>query len=132
APGAGGPGRPRAARRGSRRAPAVGQAAELPLGESRLRRAHLQAYLLTGQPLSVVAGRCDLSVPTAQAYAKLFFVINLKARDKVALIIGPGLAAGFGGQDVGRLWMAFGYYVGLPALDAVVAVCVQDQLVERA
>ena len=46
-----------AARRGSRRDPAVRRAAELHLGESRPRRAHLQAYLLTGEPLSVVAGR---------------------------------------------------------------------------
>jgi hypothetical protein len=33
---------------------------------------------------------------------------------------------------MGRLWLAFGYYAGLLALDAVVAVCVQDHLVERA
>src|SRR5262245_62956989 len=107
-----------AARRGSRRDPAVRRAAELHLAESRLRRAHLQAYLLTGQPLSVVAGRCDLSAPTVEAYRELFFDVNLKAGDKVALIIGPGLAAGFGGQDVGRLWLAFGSYAGLAALDA--------------
>jgi hypothetical protein len=117
------------ARRGSRRDPAVRQAAELHLGEARLRRAHLQAYLLTGQPLSVVAGRCDLPAPAAEAYRKLCFDVNLKARDKVALIIGPGLAAGFGGQDVGRLWLAFGYHAGLAALDTAVAISVEDGLV---
>ena len=64
-----------------------------------------------------------------EAYRKLFFDVNLKAGDKVALSIGPGLAAGFGGQDVGRLWLAFGYYAGLAALDAVTPITIEDGLV---
>jgi hypothetical protein len=119
-----------AARRDCRRDPAVRHAAALYFDATHLRRAHFEAYLLTGEPLAVVAGRCDVSVPTAEAYAQLFFDVSRKARDKVALLIGPGLAAGFGRQDVGRLWRAFGYYSGLMALDAAVAVSIEDGLVE--
>jgi hypothetical protein len=119
-------------RSGSRRDPAVQQAAELHLDAPRLRRAQLEAYLLTGEPLAVVAGRCAVPVPTAKAYHKLFFDIRLTARDKVALIIGPGLAAGLGDQEPWRRWLAFGYYAGLVALDAVIVVTVEDGLVEGA
>jgi hypothetical protein len=111
------------------RDPAVRQAAELYFDAPRLRRAHLEAYFLTGDPLAVVAGRCAVPVPTAEAYQKLFFDVNREARDKVALIIGPGLAAGLGGQELWRLWLAFGYYSGLAALDAVIAVTIEDGLV---
>src|SRR5262245_49601668 len=78
-------------RRGCLHDPVVRQAVELHLGESLLRRAHLHAYLLTGVPLSVVAGRCDVSVLVVEAYRMLFFDVRLTARDKVAVLIGPGL-----------------------------------------
>jgi hypothetical protein len=118
--------------RGSRRDAAVREAADLFSNAPRLRRSLVEAYLLTGEPLAAVAARCGISVPTAEAYSKLFFAVNPMARDKVALIIGPGLAAGLGDQDVGQLWLAFGYHAGLMALDAVVRICVEDGLVEGA
>jgi hypothetical protein len=118
------------ARPGARPDLAVQQAVDLYQTASRLRRAHLEAYLLTGEPLDVVAGRCDLPVPTVEAYANLFFAINRKARDKIALIIGPGLAAGLGDQEPWRLWMAFAYHVGLVALDTVIRISIEDGLVE--
>ncbi len=119
------------ARRGSRRDAAVQEAVDLFSDAPRLRRALVEAYLLTGEPLAVAAARCGVSVPTAEAYANLFFDVNLKARDKVAvMVIGPGLGAGVGVNDVGRIWKAAGYHTGLVTLDAVVAVCIEDGLVD--
>src|SRR5262245_43540751 len=93
------------ARRGSRPDRAVRQAAELHFDAPRLRRAQLEAYLLSGAPLAVVAGRCGIYARTAEAYRELFLSVNRQARDKIAVaVIGPGLAAGFCRPDVGRLW----------------------------
>jgi hypothetical protein len=58
------------ARRGSRRDRVVGQAAAPSLVATRLRRAPLEAYPLTGEPLAVVAGRCGVAIPPLGAYAK--------------------------------------------------------------
>lgn len=97
-----------------------------------LHRDSLEAYLLTEAPLEIVAERCSLSVPTAEVFGRLFFDVRprRRARDWVTLqVLGPGVFTGYRKQDLGQLWKTVGFRLGLLALDAVIAVCIQDGLV---
>ena len=93
-----------------------------------------QALLLAGLGDEEVAARCRLVPETVHWFETVFFNIrgHLHARDWVACLIGPGLWRGFTKTEVGRLWMAFGFYAGVRALDVVVAACLEDGLVKGA
>lgn len=90
----------------------------------------LEAYLLTGEPLAFVASRCCLSVPTVEAYTHLFCAMPpRKSSDWVTLhLVGPALVLGVRKSEIGRVWKGVGYHAGSLALDAIVAVSVEDGL----
>jgi hypothetical protein len=120
---------------GGRRDLVVKDAARLAQLPTSYERSLLEAYLLTGEPLPVVADRCSMSLKTVEAYTRLFCDVQprLHARDWIASrVIGPGLWAGFTKQDIGSLWKAFAYYAGVLALEVVVTVSIEDGLVDGA
>lgn len=100
-----------------------------------LQRDALEAFLLTGEPVAVVASRCSLSVAITELYGRTFCDVQprLHARDWIInRVIGPGLWVGFAKENIGSLLRAFGYFAGIHVLDVIVAVCVQDGLVDGA
>jgi hypothetical protein len=89
--------------------------------------------LLTGESLRLIADRCWLRLSVVTAFAKVFFDVRdrLGAGDWIALrAIGPGLWTGFRKEEIGSLWKAFAFSGGVQALDAVVAISIEEGLFE--
>lgn len=94
-----------------------------------------EAYLLTGSPAAVVAGRCGIDVAVIQEYERHFFDVRpwLHARDWITLrAVGQVGLVPFRTEQIGRLWKATAFHGGLHPLDAVVAVSLEDGLVDGA
>jgi hypothetical protein len=99
----------------------------------RLQRDALEAYLLTAEPVDLVARRCSLPTSVAEVYAQTFCDVRpqLHARDWIVRhLIGANLWTGFAEKDIGSVWKLFGLNGGVRILDVIVSVCVQDGLVD--
>jgi len=115
---------------------AISEATRLFLGVGPpLRRAVLEAYLLTGEPIVVVSKRCSVPVSVATAYTNVFFDVRqrLHHRDWIAMhAIGSGIWVGFREDELGQVLKMFAFHGGVDRLDAVLAVCIEDKLIPRA
>src|SRR5262245_54762462 len=105
--------------------PAIRGAVALVREPESLRRALLEAALLTEEPLDEVAGRCDLQVGVVEAFHALFFAVRdrPKARDWLmihAVRSGPWNA--FEGLQPAGLWKYIVFTGGVRALDIAFAV----------
>lgn len=92
----------------------------------------VRARVLAGQTDDEIAGRCGVSPDTIHLYEALHFNVRdrLDAPDWVASrVIGPGLWRGFTGEEMGKLWMAVGFYGGPLALDAVIEATLENGVV---
>jgi hypothetical protein len=89
------------------------------------RRWHVEALLLTTEPLEEVARLTGVPVETVEAYHQLLFDVRprLRAKDWVMLrVIGTTGPQGYVGQRLGPLWKLVAYTGGRPALEVVMAV----------
>jgi hypothetical protein len=105
--------------------PALAEALRLYRDESPNHRWRLEAYLLTDEPMQIVANRCLVSLETAQTYHEIFCDVrpHRAARDWVWVrAIGAGPWNGFGRDFPGSLWKGFAYAAGPLALELAVAV----------
>jgi hypothetical protein len=81
----------------------------------------LKARLLAQQSDEEIARRLGLSPEAVGMYERLFFNFGycLHASGYIAgQVIGTGLNDGFHNEELGQLWMAFGYFGGPVVLDA--------------
>jgi hypothetical protein len=105
--------------------PAVEAALDLYRDTAPQRRWHVEALLLTAEPLEEVARLTGVPVETVEAYHQLLFDVRprLRARDWVMLrVIGTMGGLGSVGQPLGVLWKLVAYTGGRLALDVVIAV----------
>ena len=87
-------------------------------------RWELEARLLAGQPVRVVARRVGLSRGLVALYHDVFAACRdrLAATDWVRwAFVGPGPSVGFAPGDLGGVWRWVGYFGGPHALDLVAA-----------
>jgi hypothetical protein len=115
--------------------PAVEAALDLYRDTAPQRRWHVEALLLTAEPLEEVARLTGVPVETVEAYHQLLFDVRprLQAKDWVMLrAIGTTGPQGYDGQRLGPLWKLVAYTGGRLALDVVIAVTTdrpfQDEL----
>jgi hypothetical protein len=105
--------------------PAIEAALDLYRNTAPQRRWHVEALLLTTEPMEEVARLTGVPVETVEAYHQLLFDVRprLRARDWVMLraigTIGP---QGCVGQPLGPLWKLVAYTGSRPALEVVMAV----------
>lgn len=84
----------------------------------------IQSRILAGQSDHYIAALCDVPHDVVNWFESLHFDVraHLAASDwVVARVIGPGLWVGFPSEEMGRIWMAFGYFAGVDVLDVVLA-----------
>lgn len=84
----------------------------------------IRARILAGQLDDDIAAACLVPADVLYWFEAMFFDVRnyLAASDWIsAQVIGPGLRLGFQAEDVGRIWMAFGYFAGADVLDVVLA-----------
>lgn len=84
----------------------------------------IQARILAGQQDDYIAAKCQVPADVVYWFEAMFFDVrqHLTASDwVVARVIGSGLWVGFSSEEMGRIWMAFGYFAGADVLDAVLA-----------
>jgi hypothetical protein len=100
-------------------------------GGQALGRYRLEAFLLTREPLEVVAGSCGLPIEVVEAYHEVFFEVRpwLAATDWVLLqAVGCGPWNNFGGGQLGPFWKYVGYAAGPRVLEAVIAITNDEPL----
>lgn len=88
------------------------------------RRWHLEALLLTTEPLDQVAKRCGLPTATVEAYAELFFDVRrcLQATDWLLIkAVGSSPVNRFAGPQPGGLWKYFALFGGVLVLECCMA-----------
>lgn len=84
----------------------------------------LEALLMTGEPLPLVAERCGLPIATVEAYGELFFDVRSRLHATDWLLIHAVRSApfnNFAGADAGCLWRYFAWAGGIDILDAIMA-----------
>lgn len=84
----------------------------------------IQARILAGQQDDDIAAACQVPADVVYWFEALFFDVrqHLTASDWVAArVIGPGLWVGFPSEEMGRIWMAFGYFAGVDVVAVVLA-----------
>jgi hypothetical protein len=89
----------------------IGGAVAIREGETTTRLA-LEARLLAGEPIEVVARRCCVAVEAAELYEQLFFNVSDRLENTSYVLfcaIGPATYEGFAGDDSGAVlkWFAF-------------------------
>ncbi len=113
----------------------MGAAKELFEVKTSVRTSLLEAHILSGAAMEVVAERTANASEVVAAYTSVFFDVGgrLIHRDWIARhAIGTGMWSGFKQNEIGVVWKMFGYYGGIDMLDAVLTVCVADGLVKPA
>lgn len=104
---------------------AIGNALALSRETAPHQRWHLEALLLTTEPLNSVALRCALSPDVVEAYHALFFACRDRpaARDWLTLTaVGCGPWNDFGGPQPEGLWKFAAFSGGPLKLDVMIAV----------
>ena len=125
------PQKPIGCKRSARPDAAVMAASDLAQEESPHRRWMVEALLLTDEPLETIAGKVDLPVEIAEAYAQVFWDVrsNLRASDWVmSHAIGTTWLEGFAGLPLGSLWKYAAYTAGPRALEVTIAVTLEQPL----
>jgi hypothetical protein len=105
-----------------RRSPALAAALDVRKGDD-FRRWHLEAMLLSREPVDAVARRFGLTAEGVEAYAKLYFDVRDHLDADCWIILGViGITPGrrFTEKDAEAWMKLFGYRGGVHALDAVV------------
>jgi hypothetical protein len=111
--------------------PALARALQLFTDDLPHMRSRLEAYLLTSEPLEIVAERCALPLETITTYEHIFFNVrkHLAARGWIMTrVIGGSLEGDPGG--VGAIWKYFGYAEGPLALEFAIAATTDQPLPE--
>jgi hypothetical protein len=103
--------------------PSIRQALELHQRDD-IRTWELQAWLLTREPVTIIAEETGLPSETIAAYSRFFFDLDrrLDARSFVVhQVIGPKIHYGLNPQDVGVIWRHYAYWLGPHVLRALLA-----------
>src|SRR5262245_36208696 len=83
-------------------------------------RWEVQARILSGQTDDEIATRCGLALETVRWFESLFFTVRDRrlARDWIAAqVLEEGLWCGFSREELGKVWMVFGFSAGPLVLD---------------
>src|SRR5262249_21936789 len=94
-------------------------------GDDGPQRWEVQARILSRQTDDEIAAHSGLTPDTVRCFETLFFRVRdrLDAADWIAArVVGAGLWRGFAREELGRVWMAFGFWTGPRVLDVVIAV----------
>jgi len=96
-----------------------------------LKRAELEALLLTATTLNDIAARCEIPVRVVDTYANVFFHVRdrLDAADWIhTYAIGGGLHDQFGARRTETIWKYVAYTAGRIALNYAMAATLTDPL----
>jgi len=84
--------------------------------------AELEAWVLTGEPLEIIAASCDLPVDVIEAYEKLFFDVRerLDMGDYIrCVVLGTDAIQNLKVEDHASIWKVFAYFRGRYVLEAM-------------
>jgi hypothetical protein len=104
--------------------PNISHAVRLRFISDDLTRAILEARLLTGEPVSDSAAKCNLPIDVVKWYALLFFAVSDKLRYRQYIIsqaVGPRYFTGYTEDDVDILLKSLAYLRGPVFLDYILS-----------